>query len=82
MPKTKFSIEDAFNQLDTILETLEDPNLTLEDSLTLYKKGVKLLDKCGQTLDKTEKELQILQEGKDKDAGQYEGNAGNQDSPN
>lgn len=73
MAKSKFSIEDAFTQLDGILESLEDPNLSLEDSLALYKKGVKLLDKCGQTLDKTEKELEILQEGKD--AGLFNGNA-------
>ena len=76
MPKTKLSIEEAFTQLDGIIESLENPDLSLEDSLTLYKKGVKLLDKCGQTLDKTEKELRILQEGTDQDAREDEGIAG------
>lgn len=74
MTETKFSIEEAFTQIDKILKALEDPNLSLEDSLTLYKKGVMLLDKCGKTLDQTEKELKILQEGKEEDAGQFEGN--------
>lgn len=64
MPKNKFSIEDAFRELDEILLAMENPELGLADSMTLYKKGVKLLDKCGQTLDKTEKEIQVLQEGK------------------
>ena len=65
MAKTKFSIENAFEELDEILNRLEDPELSLSDSMDYYKKGVKLLDKCGQTLDKTEKEIIVLQEGKD-----------------
>lgn len=65
MAKTKFSIEKAFEELDEILNRLEDSELSLFDSMDYYKKGVKLLDKCGQTLDKTEKEIIVLQEGKD-----------------
>ena len=65
MAKTKFSIEKAFEELDEIPNRLEDPELSLSDSMDYYKKGVKLLDKCGQTLDKTEKEIIVLQEGKD-----------------
>ena len=65
MAKTKFSIEKAFEELDEILNRLEDPELSLSDSMDYYKKGVKPLDKCGQTLDKTEKEIIVLQEGKD-----------------
>ena len=65
MAKTKFSIEKAFEELDEILNRLEDPELSLSDSMDYYKKGVRLLDKCGQTLDKTEKEIIVLQEGKD-----------------
>ena len=65
MAKTKFSIEKAFEELDEILHRLDDPELSLSDSMDYYKKGVKLLDKCGQTLDKTEKEIIVLQEGKD-----------------
>ncbi len=65
MAKTKFSIEKAFEELDEILNRLEDPELSLSDSMDYYKKGVKLLDKCGQTLDKTEKDIIVLQEGKD-----------------
>lgn len=63
MAKTKFSIEEAFEELDRILSELENSELNLNDSMNLYKKGVKLLDKCNQTLDKTEKEIMILQEG-------------------
>ena len=61
--KTKFSIEEAFQELDQILQEMESPELSLSDSMNLYKKGVRLLDKCNQTLDKTEKEIIVLQEG-------------------
>ena len=63
MAKTKFSLEDAFKELDLIIEALEQPDIRLDDSMNLYKKGVKLLEKCNQTLDKTEKEIIVLQEG-------------------
>ena len=63
MAKTKFSIEEAFQELDQILQEMESPELSLSDSMNLYKKGVRLLDKCNQTLDKTEKEIIVLQEG-------------------
>ena len=63
MAKTKFSLEDAFNELDSIIEALEQPDIRLDDSMNLYKKGVKLLEKCNLTLDKTEKEIIVLQEG-------------------
>ena len=63
MAKTKFSIEEAFQELDQILKEMESPELSLSDSMNLYKKGVRLLDKCNQTLDKTEKEIIVLQEG-------------------
>lgn len=63
MTKTKFSIEGAFEQLEDIIEQLSSEEISLSDSMDLYKKGVKILDKCSQTLDKTQKEIIILQEG-------------------
>ena len=63
MAKTKFSIEGAFEQLEDIIEQLSSEEISLSDSMDLYQKGVKILDKCSQTLDKTQKEIIILQEG-------------------
>ena len=63
MAKTKFSIEGAFEQLEDIIEQLSSEEISLSDSMDLYKKGVNILDKCSQTLDKTQKEIIILQEG-------------------
>lgn len=65
MAKSKFSIEKAFEEIEEVLNQLENPDLSLSESMDYYKKGVKLLDRCKQTLDKTEKEIIVLQEGKD-----------------
>ena len=58
MAKAKFSIEEAFEQLEHIIEQLSEEEVSLADSMDLYKKGVKLLDKCSQPLDKTQQEGQ------------------------
>lgn len=78
MAKSKFSMEEAFLELDEIIRALEQPDIRLADSMNLYKKGVKLLEKCHLTLDQTEKEIIILQEGqygnvhKETDTGESE----------
>ena len=53
MAKTKFSIEGAFEQLEDIIEQLSSEEISLSDSMDLYKKGVKILDKCSIPLNKT-----------------------------
>ena len=63
MTKAKFTVEAAFEELNGIIEKMEDPDLSLSDSMTYYKKGIKLLEKCSRALDQTEKEMIVLQEG-------------------
>ena len=60
MAKTK--IEDKFEQIQSIIETLEQPETPLGESLKLYTQGVKLLKDCNDELDKVEKQLIILDE--------------------
>ena len=61
----QFSIEKAFEEVNQLIDRLEDPKLSLAESMDLYKKGVELLDQCGKNLDMTEKELIILQEAQE-----------------
>ena len=44
------------------MEALEKPDVSLEDSFTLYQEGMKLLKACNDSIDKVEKELIILSE--------------------
>lgn len=58
----KAKIEDKFEQISAIIETLEQPATPLTESLKLYTQGVKLLKECNDELDKVEKQLIILDE--------------------
>ncbi|MDF2485895.1 MAG: hypothetical protein K0R46_2063 [Herbinix sp.] len=55
-------LEESFEQLNHILEELEKPDVTLENSFTLYQEGMKLLKSCNDSIDKVEKELIVLSE--------------------
>ena len=65
-PATKkeksFDIEKALERLDEINTELSKPGTSLKDSLTLYKEGVELAEKCKTNLEGVEKEIQILSE--------------------
>lgn len=56
------SIEEAFGRLAEISEALESPDISLKDSLKLYKEGVGLISRCKENLEGVEKEIQILNE--------------------
>lgn len=60
MPRKKFTVEQAFEELDGIVEALEKEDTSIQDALKLYTKGVKLVQKCQESLDTVEKELIIL----------------------
>ncbi len=65
-----FSIEKAFDELAGIISRMEEDQLSLAESMDLYKKGVGLLSRCRETLDTTEKELIVLQGDQDEITGQ------------
>ncbi|WP_296116228.1 exodeoxyribonuclease VII small subunit [uncultured Eubacterium sp.] len=60
----EISLEEMFEQLDTILEHMEDPELSLEHAFALYEQGMKKIQNCNQKLDTVEKKmLQIAEDG-------------------
>ena len=54
--------ESALAELDTIVKTLEDGDLSLEKSLELYERGVQLSRFCHSTLEGAERRIEILNE--------------------
>ena len=62
MAKKEVKLEESFEKLNQIVEALEKPDISLEDSFTLYQEGMKLLKACNDSIDKVEKELIILGE--------------------
>ena len=46
--------EQSVKRLDEIITALENPEITLEDSLKLYKEGAELIGSCRKELDNAE----------------------------
>lgn len=58
----KLSIEESFEQLDTIIGSLQQGDLSLEESFQKYEEGMKLIKLCSDTIDKVEKKLEIIEQ--------------------
>ncbi len=57
---TSLNFEKALADLENIVEKLEKGNLSLNESLALFEKGVKLAKFLRQELGKAEKKVEIL----------------------
>ncbi|MCR5829960.1 MAG: exodeoxyribonuclease VII small subunit [Lachnospiraceae bacterium] len=58
----KKSINNYFDEIEKLINEMEDPELSLEDSFEKYKNGVLLIKECSEKIDKVEKELKVLEE--------------------
>ncbi len=63
----KLSLEEAFEQLEAVVEKLESPETSLEDSFAAYKEGISLVNLCNGMIDKVEKEVKVLSQGGETD---------------
>lgn len=60
--------EDAMNRLDEIIKLLENNEVTLDESLDLYKEGVSLAAYCDKKLKDVDQEItRIFEENELKD---------------
>ena len=57
-PNKKF--ETALEELEQVVEQLESGDLSLEDSLAAFEKGVGLVKLCNQKLTEVEKKVELL----------------------
>ena len=62
MDPTIKDFESAIAELETIVKTLEDGDLALEQSLALYERGVQLSRFCHARLEAAERRIEILNE--------------------
>jgi exodeoxyribonuclease VII small subunit len=65
--KERLSFEEALKQLESIVEQLESPEITLEDSVKLYEKGMELSKQCTQVLHQAELKIQQVNSQQDQD---------------
>lgn len=55
--------EQAFAELQEVVQQLESGQLTLDESLRLFEKGVQLARLCATRLDEAERQIEKLLEG-------------------
>lgn len=61
------SIEEILDELDTIITTMDQGEIALEEAFTSYETGMKLVKECSKKIDKVEKKILVLQEGEKDD---------------
>lgn len=57
--------ESALEELEEVVEHLESGELSLEDSLSAFEKGVGLVRFCNQKLNEVEKKIEMLVKDKE-----------------
>ena len=60
IPLDQLSYEQAFSQLDAIVEALEGDELTLEAAMSLFERGQKLIQRCNELLEQAELRIRQL----------------------
>lgn len=67
MSENNESFEDNLNELETIAKKLESSDLSLDDAIKEFERGIKLSKECTKKLDEAEKKINILVQGEDGD---------------
>lgn len=65
----EITIEEALQELDGIVEKLESREISLEESFSMYQKGMEVLKQCSEKIDMVEKKM--LQMNKDGDLSEF-----------
>lgn len=60
MKEEETSLEEALDDLEQIVELLEEGKMSLEESLELYERGMKLAGLCQSRLESAEKRIECL----------------------
>jgi exodeoxyribonuclease VII small subunit len=56
------TFEEAFGELEATVQRLEAGNLTLDEAITLYQRGMQLAQRCSVALDAAELQVEELSE--------------------
>ncbi len=54
------SLEETFQELSMIIEKMQEREVTLEESFSLYEQGIRKLKLCNDKIDSVEKKMLLL----------------------
>ena len=52
MDKKEETLEEMFTQLESVIKTMEQGDVSLEETFDLYHKGMNMLKSCNDKIDK------------------------------
>ena len=59
-PKNPVKFEESLEQLSTLVQQLESGQLSLEDSVNIFEKGISLTRECQNALSEAEQKVELL----------------------
>lgn len=62
MKKSKVSFEEAIGELEQVVDKLEKGELSLDESLEVFQRGIELSRFCSKRLDEVERKITVLLE--------------------
>ena len=54
MAKEEKTLDEMFQELDKLIQAMEEPEVSLEDSFQMYHQGIDMLKACNDKMDKIE----------------------------
>ena len=54
------TLDEMFQELDKLIQAMEEPEVSLEDSFQMYHQGIDMLKTCNDKMDKIEKQMLVL----------------------
>ena len=63
--RKKKTFESSLARLEEIVKAMESGEAMLDETLSLYEEGIKLIQFCTKALDHAEQKVKILQKGED-----------------
>jgi len=60
MADKKFVYEEAIAELESIVNSLNNGNVSLDDSIKLYSRGVELASLCNDKISEVEKKIAMI----------------------
>lgn len=67
MGAKKLSFEESVARLDDIVKHLENGDMPLRESLSMFEEGTKLISACSKMLDEAEQKVVKLKKGPDRE---------------
>ena len=59
---TPFNFEKSLAELETLVETMENGEISLEDSLKHFERGISLTRACQKALEEADQKVKVLME--------------------